>query len=184
VRPLLVMISLAAAGLLALGSPARAATVVPLTLEEMERMASDVCVGTVEHTEAAWDEDHRRIETRVRLRVESRLKGSPGDTLMLVVPGGVVGEIGMRVPGAPGFRRGERVLLLAEPGRAGSVRPVGLFQGRLRIRHDPARGVDLVEAPGPAWAADGAPIPPGSPPSGRPPALELDEVLRRLGAAR
>lgn len=162
---------------------APAATVIPLTLEEMDRRATDVFVGTVQSTRAAWDKEHRVIETRVQIRVDRRVKGARGRTVSVVVPGGVVGDIGMRRPGAAVFEAGERILLLAAPRPSGELRPVGLFQGKLRIRRDAARGIDLVEAPGPAWGANGEPIPPGTMPRGRAARLPLAEVLRRLGAA-
>jgi hypothetical protein len=149
----------------------------------MDRRATDVFVGTVKSTRAGWDKDHRIIETRVRIRVERRVKGARGRTVTVVVPGGIVGEIGMRRPGAAVFKAGERILLLAAPRPSGELRPVGLFQGKLRIRRDAARGIDLVEAPGPAWGESGERVPPGTVPRGRAPRLPLSEVLSRLGAA-
>ena len=164
-------------------APAAAATVVLLTLEEMEALATDIIVGTVQSTKAEWDKDHRIIETRVKIRVDQPVKGKGkgGKLVTVVVPGGVVGEIGMRQSGAAVFAPGERVLLLAEPKRPSELRPVGLFQGKMAITHDAARGIDVVEPPGPAWGMEGEPLPPGTMPEGRPPALPLTEVLRRLG---
>jgi len=162
---------------------ASGATVIPLTLEGMEHRATAVFVGTVESTKAGWDQGHRIIETRVRIRVEQRVKGAGGRMATVVVPGGIVGDIGMRRPGAAVFKNGERVLLLAGPRRPGELRPVGLFQGKLRIRHDDARGIDVVEAPGPAWGARGKPIAAGTISKGRTPALPLSQVLGRLGVS-
>ena len=174
---------LAAAALFA-APTARTATVVPLTLEEMGRVASDVFVGTVESSDAAWGAGHRRIETRVRIRVETVVKGRGSPVRTVVVPGGIVGDVGMRTPGAPTFRVGERVLLLVEPRGAAELRPLGLFQGKLRVRRDAARGIDVVEAPGPAWGPDGEPVAEGAVPAGKLPSLPLDEVVRRLRGAR
>jgi hypothetical protein len=170
-------------GLAASAPRASAGTVVPLTLEDLERIATDIFVGTVDHTRAAWDEDHRIIETEVRIRIDRRVKGRGGPRATVVVPGGIVGEIGMRRSGAATFKTGERVLLFAEPGRAARLRPVGLYQGKMRVTRDAARNIDLVEAPGPAWGARGERIPSGTIPKGRPPALPLAEVLERLGAS-
>ncbi len=181
---LLAALVFAAAGGLAASTPARAASVVPLTLEEMGRAASDVFVATVESSEAGWDEAHRLIETKVRLRVERAVKGRAGRRVTLVVPGGVVGNVGMRAPGAPAYRTGERVLVLAEPGRPGELRTVGFYQGKLPIRRDPVRGIDVVEPTAFAWGAHGEPIPPGTVPERRPPPLPLDEVIGRLRALR
>ena len=161
-------------------APAQPATVIPFSLERMETLSSDVVLGTVEDTRAAWDKDHRLIETHVRIRVEKRMKGQGGSVVNVVVPGGVVGDTGMKTPGAPVFRPGERVLLLAEPRGAGEVRPVGFFQGKLDVKKD-ASGADVVEAPGPAWGSRGEVLPAGAMPPGAIPALPLDEVVRRLG---
>ena len=161
-------------------TPAQPATVIPFSLERMEALSSDIVLGTVEDTRAAWDKDHRLIETHVRIRVERSLKGRGGSVIQVVVPGGVVGDTGMKTPGAAVFKVGERVLLLAEPKRAGEMRPAGLFQGKLAVRKD-AGGADVVEAPGPAWGSRGEVLPAGAMPPGAIPALPLDEVIRRLG---
>jgi hypothetical protein len=166
--------------LAALPERAPAATVVPFTLEQMEALSSDVVLGTVEDTRAGWDRNHQFIETRVRVRVERRLKGQGGPVVNVVVPGGVVGEVGMLTPGAPKFKPGERVLLLAEPkGKAGDIRPVGFFQGKLEVLTD-SSGQALVRPAGPAWGEQGEPLPPGTVPRGPVPALPLAEVLKRL----
>ncbi len=166
---------------------ATAATVVPLTLEELEGLSSDIVVGTVLNTKAAWDENHRIIETTVRLRVDRRVKGARArgqSVIIVVVPGGIVGDVGMKQPGSAVFIGGEQVLLFAEPGRSKKLRPVGMFQGKMRVQRDEARGADMVVPSGPAWGAQGKPIASGTNPGGPPPPLPLEEVLERLGADR
>jgi len=170
------------------GSAASAATVIPLTLEQMEQRATDVFVGTVLSTRAGWTPDKRLIETRVLIRVDQRVKGPGRATATVIVPGGIVGDIGMRRPGVAVFQEGERVLLLAEP-RGGpkgpnELRPVGLFQGKLRVTYDAALGADTVEPPGPAWGTEGKRLAPGEKPKGPVPALALSEVISRLEKAR
>ena len=184
IRPVTGLLSIFATLLIlaAPAGPALGTTVVPLTLEEMNAAASDVMVGTVESQKAGWDDEHRLIETRVRIRVELRIKGKGGKVIHVVVPGGVVGEIGMRQAGAARFTAGERVLLLAEKKGKADVRPVGLFQGKMQIVRDEDTGIDMVRPAGPAWGAQGQPLPPGKEPKGPPPPLPLDEVLSRLGA--
>ena len=169
-------------------SAASAATVIPLTLEQMEQRATDVFVGTVLSTRAGWTPDKRLIETRVLIRVDQRVKGVGRATATVIVPGGIVGDIGMRRPGVAVFKEGERVLLLAEP-RGGpkgpnELRPVGLLQGKLRVKHDAALGIDVVEPSGPAWGARGERLAPGEKPKGPVPALALSEVISRLEKAR
>jgi len=174
------------AALLALLGPAvaTAATLVPLTLEDLEGLSSDIVVGTVLTTKAAWDDDHRLIETTVRIRVDRRVKGQGAAVMTVVVPGGLVGDVGMKRPGTAVFTVGERLLLFAEPGRAKKLRPVGMFQGKMGVARDEARGIDVVTPSGPAWGPEGQPIPSGTEPAGPPPPLPLEEVLQRIGRGR
>ena len=100
--------------------------------------------------------------------------------IRVVVPGGVVGDIGMKRPGSAVFTAGEEVLLFAEPKGPARLRPVGMFQGKMGIARDASGGLHA----GPAWGARGERIAPGTIPEGPPPPLPLDEVLERLGGGR
>lgn len=89
---------------------ASATTVVPITVEQLSRRADAVIVATVRSTRAQWE--GRLIVTDCELEVRVAMKGelSPGQTLWLRVPGGVMGDIGQVIPGVARLDRGETVV--------------------------------------------------------------------------
>lgn len=91
-------------------SRALATTVVPITVEQLSRRADAVLVATVRSTRAQWE--GRLIVTDCELEVRVVMKGdlSPGQTLWLRIPGGVVGDRGQVIPGVPRLERGETVV--------------------------------------------------------------------------
>ena len=104
-------------GLLLLSVPTLASVVIAQTLEEMARMSPVIVRASVGSMQSTWTEDQHSIETWVELQVTDVLKGKvpKGATLIVRNPGGVVGNIGARVAGAPKFTPGEDTLLFLEP---------------------------------------------------------------------
>src|SRR5687767_3412993 len=91
--------------------PAAAAVVLNLSDEELVARSDAVVHGTVLETRAERSADGAQIFTRVVVRVDEALKGKPGGTVTLTVPGGELDGIGQAVPGAPKFQVGEEVVL-------------------------------------------------------------------------
>ena len=117
---------------LLLASPAYAAVGRLLSISDVAAASERVVVGEVVARASAWDEAHRRIFTRVTLRVEETLRGAHADEISFTVLGGEVGELMQIVPGEANPRQGERVVLfLARPQPAGPLRVVGMNQGLL-----------------------------------------------------
>ena len=177
------------AGLFLIQSPAGAAVVPWLSLEEMTRGAEVIVLGTVDEVEAAWTPDRSMIVTRVTVAVEKPLKGGPRALVAFEVPGGRVGDTTLVASGAPIFRRGERVLLFLDRGRgpgepeeAARARPLGVAGwnlGRMTVRRDPATGREVVRrgAGGALYVGrDGRPV---AEPGGEGP-VELGGFLERL----
>lgn len=123
--------------------PAAATTFRLLSLDELVGHAAVVAVVEVRSLESVARDG--RIETLARLEVSRSLKGSePGAALDAVIPGGVVGEWGQHVAGAPGLAAGEtRIVFLFRDAR-GAWRFVGLAQGALLVDRDDTRGEWLV----------------------------------------
>ncbi len=111
---------------------AQATVVVSQSIEEMARSAPLVVRGTVGQVQARWGED-RRIWTYAEIRVEESLKGTAPAVLLVRQPGGVIGDIGMRVFGAAQFKTGEQVLLFLEspPDEPNVFHPMGLSAGKV-----------------------------------------------------
>jgi hypothetical protein len=129
-RSFLVLVVCLVAGLGAL--PALASVVEQLTLERAVDLSDQIVVGVVLELEVLKTSSGV-IYTDSSVLIHERLAGEPSLPQVLVVrhPGGVVGDLGMRVEGVPSFAVGERVLLFLEPapGTSGSFRTIGLFQG-------------------------------------------------------
>lgn len=164
--------------------------IVPLSLDELIDGAERVAVVRVEGQQARWSADHSLIYTEVTVRIVEPLKGegAAGEVLTLRREGGVVGEVGMYVAGAAGFKTGEESLVFFERrgralwtvGMAQGRMPVGTVEGRRVVVRQTA-GLGFVRAPQPepsvrtldevrARVADrlrAAPRTPGSTGSGR-----------------
>jgi hypothetical protein len=125
---------------------ARATIVEQLSVERAVALADHVVVGVVQSSEPAV---HPRgmILTDTVVLVEQSAHGAtlPGDTLVLRLPGGQVGDLVQRVEGVPAFEPGELVLLfLAPTGDRIKFRTVGLFQGVYHLQ-DTAGGLIAVQ---------------------------------------
>lgn len=142
--------------LLVLAAPAAAATVLALELAELVS-ESDHVVTAVAVAEDVHRDARGRIVTDVTLEVAQRLKGptAVGGELRMRTLGGVIGDLGMRVPGEPSLAMGsEHVLFLRDGDEA--CRAVGMSQGALRISEENgertvnpgASGLRLVERNG------------------------------------
>jgi hypothetical protein len=123
--------------------PATGTTIAPLSVTTMADHSGQVIAGDVLEVRSYWTGTPRRIESEVTFANVTYLKGAlptSGRVFTLTVPGGAVGDMEMRIEGAPRFEVGESwVLFLLPAYRTFPV--VGLSQGAFRI----VTGVDGVE---------------------------------------
>ena len=172
-----------ALGLAAVLVPSLAAgsLVQALDLAELTARAERIVVAQVASAESEWDSSGQNIHTRIEIIVEQAWKGSvaPNERLVIVQPGGTVGDIEMRVHGMPSFAPGERAVLFLA-GQA-ATRVVGMSQGKRPVRWDGTAKRWMAEA-----AEHSAvvrrdpqgrlqPVPPE-------PAMGLDELRQRVRA--
>jgi hypothetical protein len=117
---------------LALLSPrgASAAIAQRTTVEELARTSDAVIRGKVERQRAAWF--GRRIYTEVEVRTSDVWRGSAPAVVTVLVPGGVVGDIGQHVDAAPSFGAGEEVVVFLA-GAGGRAQVNGLSQGKFSV---------------------------------------------------
>jgi FG-GAP-like repeat len=121
-----------AGSLLLIASNAMATSfIVPEDAELVAKTAA-IAIGTVEGSYV--QETDGVIETVFEIRVERALKGLPRspDLLRVISPGGVIGDRGMLVAGAPHFAQGDRVLLFLTRDQ-GSWRTTDLTLGAFRF---------------------------------------------------
>ncbi len=132
--------------MLALAGPARATVMLEASIDELARESDAVVRGKVVSTEGRKSADGKRIFTRVTVEVAEAWKGAPGKTVVVQVPGGVHGEVGQVVHGAPRFADGEEVVVFLRrlpegpPGEPTTFHVSGLAQGKLRVERDAVRG--------------------------------------------
>jgi hypothetical protein len=115
------------------GVTAGATSIVRQDVPELSRRADAVLRGTVVRTESRWSGDRRRIFTEVEIRVAETIKGSPGKTVVVRQPGGVVGKVAQRVDGVASFRQGEEVVVFLARKPDDSFVIQGMGQGKFRV---------------------------------------------------
>lgn len=147
--------SLAAAWFVALAFvlPARAASVLPLFLDEMVDTSAVAFQGTCTGNRTERDPATHLVVTYTTFEVHDVLKGNVGATHEIKQVGGTLAaeNLRYRVEGIPTFTVGEEyVVFLAGVSSAGFSSPIGLEQGRFSIRAQAAgrsvsNGRDLRE---------------------------------------
>lgn len=119
--------------------PAHASSVVALDLQQLVGRADEVAIGKAVSSRSRWNE-RGKIVTDTTFRIEEGFKGScrPGELVTITSFGGVIGDIGMKVPGAAEFKIGEKFLVFAESmaDSAGGLRfrPITMSQGVMALK--------------------------------------------------
>ena len=119
------LVGLVAPGLLA-------TTLVKADLAALTRSSDAVVVGRVLSVKSRFSQDRARILTDSEIAVSQTLKGQVAPTLVVMQPGGEVGEVGQRVAGVARFAVGEEVAVFLEK-RGERYFVVGLAQGKWRV---------------------------------------------------
>ena len=115
--------------------PAQAASVRPLTLDNVIDGAAIAFQGRCLESRSEVDAATGLVVTLTTFEVEDRLKGEVGERHVIKQLGGQVGNLVRRVDGIPTFKPGERyVVFLYGVSAAGFSSPVGLSQGRFEVR--------------------------------------------------
>ena len=106
--------------------PLRCATLERLSLDEMIAKSTAIVRGKVAGSYAAASGP--AIYTHYSIQVSERFKGG-ADTIEVVVPGGVAGNLRMTVSGAPVLNVGDEFVFFLYTGKSGLTSIVGLTQG-------------------------------------------------------
>ena len=112
---------------------------VALSLEDMVNQSDVIAIGNVLDTKSVWID--RSLVTLATVAVSESLKGAPGETLTVVLPGGVDANrkvpVAMTYPGAPRLTPGENAFLfLSSDSEAGGYNIAGFAQGKFSIVND------------------------------------------------
>jgi hypothetical protein len=123
----------------ALAGPVLAAQSLHVSVEALSRESDLVVRGRVASVVSRFSDDGLRIFTYAEVDVASTWRGESASRVTVLVPGGVVGDLGQRVDGAPTLSDGEEVVLFLHRAEAGLFRVSGLAQGKLSVRGGVAR---------------------------------------------
>jgi hypothetical protein len=137
------------------------ALMLEMSPEELSSGADAIVIGKVVDRKIRWNKDKSHIFTHVIISKEDRIKGNIlSDNLVIVVPGGKIGDITEEVTDMPDFSLGEKVVIfirpmtdqqLAEDGltTAGDQTPRfqihGGFQGKFSVRDDKIGNSSLIQ---------------------------------------
>jgi hypothetical protein len=131
----------------------QAMVVLPAEFSEMVAKSPLIVHGRVIAVRSLLTGDRRAIESLVTLSVTESLKGEPGATVVLRVPGGQVGRYRRVMVGAPEFEEGDEVIVFLGGHGPAVPMPFGLSQGVYRVTRD--RNREVVVTPPPV---DGSPV--------------------------
>lgn len=131
--------------------PVSASLVLALDLPQMTAAADRVLIGEILSVDSAWDSGRVTIRTTIQVNVADMWKGDlpRTRTITIVQPGGIVGDVEMRVIGMPKFAAGERAVLFlrGDTAVATPLSVVGLGQGKRALRLDRATSIWMADPP-------------------------------------
>jgi hypothetical protein len=121
--------------LLACATAAMATTVIPMSMEDLSRAASEIAEARAVSSRAAWNRQHTIIYTYTTYRVTRGLKGASPATITVKQLGGSAGGYTQKVAGVHHAQPGEDALLFLRPSAAGdgTYAVVGTIQGNFRM---------------------------------------------------
>ncbi len=121
--------------LLALTAVCGATTIVPMTVEQMTRAATDVAHVRVLHSWSAWNPQRTLIYTYSQVQIVQSYKGAAARNMVIKQLGGSAGGYTQKVAGIRYFQPGEDALLFLRPSEArdSTMVIVGLMQGNFRM---------------------------------------------------
>jgi len=129
---------------MSLSSPAHAAYVLELSVEEMTDRATFVVRGTI--TEVWTDVDERGLVwTYAQVEPKQTLKGDNENVLIIEQIGGTWADKTTHVEGVPRFSVGEDAyFFLTQNDVVGSIHLIGMTQGKYTVQLDPYTQDEIV----------------------------------------
>lgn len=125
-------------------SLALATTLIAVDVPTLSQSADAIVLGTVLSSAPRLTRDGSRIITDTEIQVAEVLKGTPEKTIVVMQPGGIVGDLGQRVEGTAPFTVGEEVVVFLE--RRGTDRwaVTGMIQGKFHIQRSTGGAPDYA----------------------------------------
>ncbi|MGB9599336.1 MAG: hypothetical protein ACPL7I_02190 [Myxococcota bacterium] len=112
-----------------------ASTLVYMEPEDLVNKSEVIIRGTVRDVEARYNEERTKIFTYTMIDVKETIKGKTPPIVTVRTFGGRVGDINMKVPGMPEFKKGEEVFLFLKKNED-FYHVSGMIQGKYTIIKD------------------------------------------------
>jgi galactitol-specific phosphotransferase system IIB component len=111
-------------------------------VETMSKNADVIITGKVTQQSASWNENKTRIYTQATIQVDEYLKGnSNGSSLVVIYPGGEVGDVGEMYSHMPRFENNEDVLVfLKKDDKSSNYKVFNGENGKISVISDPQTG--------------------------------------------
>jgi hypothetical protein len=105
----------------------------PADVDRLVRRADLIVHGVVAKKEPKWI--GRVLYTQYDVAVQETLKGAERQNVLVSVVGGTMGNVQLRVPGAPSLEAGDQLVLFGQPLAGGEgFTPLGTFEGIVPVR--------------------------------------------------
>ena len=128
-------------------SPARATTMVSMSMEQLTQASSDIVQARVVNQVSEWNATHTQIVTITTLEVSQTLKGNTASTVQIRQLGGTVGNMTVSVPGDVALRPQSEYVLFLEPADGANYHVVGMTQGAYPVYQDAMSHEERVVLP-------------------------------------
>ena len=152
---------------------ARAAQAYTVSVEHLARSSDAVVRGQVEGSRSFRSEDRLRVYTEYLVRARTVLRGRAPALARVVVPGGIEGNLGQRVDGAPTLARGEELVVFLKREERDTFSVTALAQGKFSVVGGAVARPDLSR-----FTFVQSSIPPGERRSEEMPVAELERRVR------
>jgi hypothetical protein len=117
-------------------------------VETMSKNADVIIAGKVTQQSASWNENKTRIYTQATIQVDEYLKGnSNGSSLVVIYPGGEVGDVGETYSHLPKFQDDEEVLVfLKKDDKSTNYKVFNGESGKISVISDPQTGEKVTSS--------------------------------------
>jgi hypothetical protein len=112
--------------------------------EGLIRESEVIVAGKVGDVVSEWTPKRQRIQTRVTLAVDEAIKGTVGNAMTIIVPGGEVDGVGELYTHTATFRNNEDVVVFAKKDASGRYHVAGGKDGKFLVEKDSRTGAKTV----------------------------------------
>jgi hypothetical protein len=109
---------------------------IKVPLEQLSKSSHTIIKGTVLNKRSEFESEGDYIITYITFNISETLKGVSKDTITVVIPGGVIGNLGMSVSQTPKFQIGEEVVIFVSNDYKGRKTVTDWQQGKFTIKNN------------------------------------------------